>query len=125
MQRWDQVKRTDQPTGQYKINLNPNPNTKYVLIYYAINAGPFFSLDPSAARAWSKIDALLPCPNMLAALNWGDVLYHGSGKGLPLQPHLTATVVICLSPFLFLLLKADIGWQIIVNTSPINPKIVA
>ena len=37
----DQVKRTDQSTGQYKIN----PNTKYVLIYYAINAGPFFSLD--------------------------------------------------------------------------------
>ena len=32
---WDQVKRTDQPTGQYKINPNPNPNTKYVLIYYA------------------------------------------------------------------------------------------
>ena len=42
----DQVKRTDQPTGQYKINPNPNTNTKYVLIYYAINAGPFFSLDP-------------------------------------------------------------------------------
>ena len=41
----DQVKRTDQPAGQYKINPNPNTNTKYVLIYYAINAGPFFSLD--------------------------------------------------------------------------------
>ena len=40
------MKRTDQPTGQYKINPNPSPNTKYVLIYYAINAGPFFSLDP-------------------------------------------------------------------------------
>ena len=38
------MKRTDQPTGQYKIK--PNPNTKYVLIYYVINAGLFFSLDP-------------------------------------------------------------------------------
>ena len=41
----DEVKRTNQPTGQYKIN--PNPNPKCVLIYYAINAGPFFSLDPT------------------------------------------------------------------------------
>ena len=38
------MKRTDQPTGQYEIN--PNPNTKCVLIYYAINAGLFFSLEP-------------------------------------------------------------------------------
>ena len=29
--------------GQYKIN--PNPNNKYVIKYYIINAGPFFSLD--------------------------------------------------------------------------------
>ena len=38
------MKRTDQPTGQYKIN--PKPNTKYAQIYYVINAGLFFSLDP-------------------------------------------------------------------------------
>ena len=32
------MKRTDQPTGQYKINPNPKPNTntKYILIYYII-----------------------------------------------------------------------------------------
>ena len=36
------MKRIDQFTGQYIIN----PNPKYVLIYYVINAGPFFSLDP-------------------------------------------------------------------------------
>ena len=42
------MKRIDQPTGQYKINLNPNPNTytKFVIIYVVINAGPFFSFDP-------------------------------------------------------------------------------
>ena len=31
-QKGDRVKRTDQPMGQYKINPNPNTNTKYVLI---------------------------------------------------------------------------------------------
>ena len=34
-----------QPMGQYKINTNPN--AKYVLLYYVINAGPFFSFDPN------------------------------------------------------------------------------
>ena len=49
----DQVERMDQPTGQYKIN----PNTKYVLIYHVLNAGLFFSLDPSSLLS-SKAD---PC----------------------------------------------------------------
>ena len=51
LEQEDQVKRADQPMGQYKINPNPNPNpnTKYTHYtkYYVINAGPFFSLDPS------------------------------------------------------------------------------
>ena len=49
LEQEDQVKRTDQPTGPYKINPNPNPNPKYAHYtkYYVINAGPFFSLDPS------------------------------------------------------------------------------
>ena len=34
-----------QPMGQYKIN--PNPNAKYVLLYYVINVGLFFSFDPN------------------------------------------------------------------------------
>ena len=36
-----------EPTGRNETNPDPNPNTKFVLIHYVINAGPFISLDPA------------------------------------------------------------------------------